>query len=118
MSTFGAGHERDLVADGIDGRHLGRIDHQHREPGDRRAVGVPGVDVAVQGGGDDLEVAVAVEVAERRRRGEPRLGPVVLVLVGGSSREYAGFTPIVASRAPVWDHTDTWPSRSVATISG
>ncbi len=75
------GRERHLVADRVDRGHLGRIDQQHREAGDRRAVGVPGVDVAVHRGGDDLELAVAVEVAERRRGGEAGLGPVVLVLV-------------------------------------
>src|SRR5690606_14440458 len=63
---------------GLDGR---RIDDEHREAVDGRAVVVPGVHVPVEGGGDDLEVAVAVEVAEGGRRGEAPLGAVVPVLV-------------------------------------
>ena len=54
--------------------HLGRVDDQHREPGDRRAVAVPRVDVAVERGADDLELAVAVEVGRHRATpAKPRL---------------------------------------------
>src|SRR3712207_9176206 len=48
------------------------------EAGDRGAVVVPGVDVAVHRGGDHLEpaVVVAVEVREHRRSDEAVLGAV------------------------------------------
>ena len=69
---------------GVDRRDLGRVDDEHREavdsapPGAFGVVGVPGVDVAVHRGGDDLELAVAVEVGEHRRADEAVLGAVEL----------------------------------------
>ena len=63
-----------LCQAGSDRLHLRRVDHEHREPGDRRAVVVPRVHVAVERGADELGPAVAVEVSRRRAScAKPRL---------------------------------------------
>ena len=59
---------------------LGRVDREHREAGHRRSVVMPRVHVAVEGGTDDLELAVTVEIGRGRRAREAGLGPVELIL--------------------------------------
>ena len=103
----------------VDRLHLGRVDEQHREPVDGGAVVVPGVEVPVERGGDDLERPVAVEVAERGLRREAGLGAVELVLRGdvvlGERRGRRSSSPAGLR----WRPTTRTPCRSmsVATTS-
>ena len=70
--------EGDRVGRRVDRADLALVDDEDREAGDGAAVVVPGVDVAVHAGRDDLQLAavVAVEVGEHRRAEEAVLGAV------------------------------------------
>ena len=93
-----AGTGRQLVVHRIHDHHLRLIDDQHREAREESAGGAPRVDVAIAARDDDVELAVAVEVGERRRADGRRVDRVVAVAgvvarEGGVHRDGEGGLP-------------------------